>query len=409
MTFSSFCLRVTKNSRHLMGILIVAFLILSIFSQSRAFTLGFTIALIFFISASGLVRISKSFACFLSLAVLLILTFLFKTGSSQGRMLIYKVSFEMWKENWLSGVGLGNFKKVYLQYQGQYFSSGEFSKNELMLADNTYYAFNDYFQVVLETGIVGLILVVLVFAIILWSIKKVLVQTRHPVLLWCISLLISILVAACFSHLLEKSIFQVIVCTILFIILYYHARIAAGKIFVSHILLLLFTLIMVWHIKGYQERLLIDNNFKTANEYFMAGYHMECIQELSSLRPVDDQKRISIYVQSLFALGSEKYERDLLTLIDGFPNSSLSEMMGDFYLKNGEYSKAELHYVKAINMVPNRFIPRYRLFNLYVSTRQNHKARMVGNEILNLPIKVNSFQIRIIQQSVKNLLHTSII
>lgn len=49
-------------------------------------------------------------------------TLFVKTGSSQGRWFIWKVSFQLWKEKWFQGVGFGRFNHEFNHKQAEYFS-----------------------------------------------------------------------------------------------------------------------------------------------------------------------------------------------------------------------------------------------------------------------------------------------
>lgn len=79
--------------------------------------------------------------------------FMLKLDSSLGRVLIYKVSGQMLKDNWLSGFGFGKFYEQYLYYQSAYFEKGYYTTKELILAGNTHYVFNEYWKLVVELGI----------------------------------------------------------------------------------------------------------------------------------------------------------------------------------------------------------------------------------------------------------------
>ncbi len=81
---------------------------------------------------------------------------LVKRDSSLGRLLIYKISFDILKDNYIKGVGVGNYKILYGKYQIDYFKNGQYSTKELLLADNSVNAFNDYLQFFIETGLIGL-------------------------------------------------------------------------------------------------------------------------------------------------------------------------------------------------------------------------------------------------------------
>jgi O-antigen polymerase len=85
----------------------------------------------------------------------------YKKASSDGRAFIWKVTTEMIADAPVFGVGFDLFKAHYMEYQAQYFDkNGE--TPEILVADNTYYAFNEGLQFVAENGLLGLLLLLLV-------------------------------------------------------------------------------------------------------------------------------------------------------------------------------------------------------------------------------------------------------
>ena len=82
-----------------------------------------------------------------------------KIDSADGRLLIWKNTIQMIKDNPL-GVGLGYFPGQYGDYQIAYFSSGKASAREDFLAGRPDYAFNEFIQITAESGIIGLLLFV---------------------------------------------------------------------------------------------------------------------------------------------------------------------------------------------------------------------------------------------------------
>jgi len=82
-----------------------------------------------------------------------------KIDSSNGRILIWKVSSTMAKEHWATGAGTGKFPHLYLHYQKKFFderSTGvEQYKN---LAGDVRFAFNDFLQMFVEGGILSAVL-----------------------------------------------------------------------------------------------------------------------------------------------------------------------------------------------------------------------------------------------------------
>ena len=86
--------------------------------------------------------------------------------SASGRVLIWKVSAEMFKKNPITGVGFGNFANTYNFYQATYFASGKGSVINKMTAGQIRHAYNWYLETAVEFGLFGLI----VFGIFWWLI-----------------------------------------------------------------------------------------------------------------------------------------------------------------------------------------------------------------------------------------------
>src|SRR6266542_1761736 len=81
-----------------------------------------------------------------------------KEGSSEGRTFIWKVTKEKMAEKPFNGVGLGRFKAEYNIWQANWFASGNGTKREEMLAGNVVFAYNEFLEITVELGIIGLLL-----------------------------------------------------------------------------------------------------------------------------------------------------------------------------------------------------------------------------------------------------------
>jgi O-antigen ligase len=142
-------------------------LILSLVYGSRAFLFGIITSVVI---VSCLFQGSRKFSLKLILsgvAIIGLLAFLsvyLKRDSSLGRLLIYKISWSMFRENYWTGVG--NFQANYLEYQADYFCNGAFTEKEMLLADNTYFALNDYWQLIVEYGLSAILILAGVLFII---------------------------------------------------------------------------------------------------------------------------------------------------------------------------------------------------------------------------------------------------
>ena len=81
-----------------------------------------------------------------------------KRDSADGRLLMWKVTAQAIARTPLTGTGLGGFPVAYAASQADYFNGGEASEQEKRVAGCPEYAFNEYLQIGLEQGVVGLLL-----------------------------------------------------------------------------------------------------------------------------------------------------------------------------------------------------------------------------------------------------------
>ena len=136
----------------------------------------------------------------------------FKKNSAEGRLLIWRVSATLVSEKPLTGSGLGSFLVLYDGAQADYFLSGKASPKQHTIADSPEYTFNEYVQITVEHGIIGLLLFLgIVFSIFASKVTPV----ANKSLVFAIKgSLLAFLVFAFFSYP-----FSILSLTILFVVL----------------------------------------------------------------------------------------------------------------------------------------------------------------------------------------------
>jgi O-antigen polymerase len=82
----------------------------------------------------------------------------FKQASADGRKLIWKISLEMVKDRPLTGVGYGRFEYEYNRRQAGYFEEERGSEEEKKYASYVHMAYNEFLESGVEGGIPGLLL-----------------------------------------------------------------------------------------------------------------------------------------------------------------------------------------------------------------------------------------------------------
>jgi hypothetical protein len=80
-------------------------------------------------------------------------------------------------------------------------------------------------------------------------------------------------------------------------------------------------------------------------------------------------------------------------------------MMADNHEHLKQYGKAEAHYRTASLMCPAKFIPLYKLFQLYHMRGEDKKAQSVAQRIIRKQVKVPSAEILTIRHEMRNYLH----
>ncbi|MEI3467661.1 MAG: O-antigen ligase family protein [Bacteroides intestinalis] len=86
-----------------------------------------------------------------------------KKESADARLFIWKNSGQLLYTSPLTGSGVNTFASRYMYTQAEYFANHPDSPYKLKASDNSH-AFNEYLRIIVEYGIIGLILLLLLFS-----------------------------------------------------------------------------------------------------------------------------------------------------------------------------------------------------------------------------------------------------
>ena len=311
-----------------------------------------------------------------------------KRGSADGRLFLWKVASGAIAEKPVFGYGLGNFAGAYGQAQYGYFILGVDEK-EAMTADCPAYAFNEFIQIGVEQGIVGLLLFlgIIIIAVascirsqgkagVLGAIVAVLVFgfTSYPlsVLPICIAFvtLLPLSNGENNSFVLPKVVFVAISIILAGSCIYFTARIKPLR-------------------QAYRSLRVLTMTAQY-NQYDYSKDFQELISYLNK-----NYKFMFSYGKALAA--QNKFDESSGVLIKGASSSSdpmFYNLIGNNYLALGETEKAEKYYWKAYYTLPNRLYPLYLLTKLYHETGQDEKAKEIAMRLLEKEPKVMSTAVR---------------
>lgn len=344
---------------------------------------------------------------FLFLGIVLFLfvgLYFWKKDSADGRMLIWLCSLDMFGDHWFFGIGSGKFQAEYMLYQADFFQWHPDSMF-MMLADNVNNPFNEYLKVLVEYGIIGFSMVVM----ILVHLVKVCKANRDKVFLFPVfGCILAVMLAACFSYPLNyPSIVLIFVFSVAIVNSCYFSvwkvkkRICVKGVAVGLVVFsLLFSRIVYCYGRSEYE-------WCKAARFSLEGRSEEMLPSYKEI--YDWMRRDGLF---LYNYGAELYQvkryseslKILKECASRFNDEDVQQILAKDYIQLGMYSEAKECLLLAAAMCPVRFVPLYELMNLHLRIKDFTEAKRYARIIIDKPVKINSSRIRKIKKAAKVLL-----
>lgn len=317
---------------------------------------------------------------YISIPILLLLSlylYTLRPVSVIGRLYINLISLRIFCSSPISGHGVSSFKAMYMPAQSEWLSRHPESVFSV-IADDNYFAFNEFIHIGCETGIIGLILFT---SIIIKSLSTISTDSHN--IFYYKSLLSGFCCFLLFSYPFNELFFVLLFTTIIACLSNYDYKsilsINIGKTAKIAITLLIIINIAIAFIH-YKNCIASEKDIK--NSY--------PILSSSALY-------MNRYGECLF--NNNEYEKAIPILEQANrinPNSRMLDILGVCYLKQKRYDEALISFEQSKKMVPSRILPRFHLFQLHIETGDKNKAKETAIEILEFKVKiVNSTVIRI--------------
>jgi tetratricopeptide (TPR) repeat protein len=320
-------------------------------------------------------------SAFIVIFVFVFFTLCVKRDSSEGRLLILKISSKMIYEHMLIGAGgFNSYTTTYPLYQMEYFSSENGTEKEVMLADNMQFALNEPIQFICELGIIGGIFIFMIaYKMIEYiKIRKIL----------CTALTV-IFFASGFYYILHITIFQ----NILFI-LSLIAGIQGKAIMKPASTKTAFIITFLTFIVSLSSTSFSFIKFRTSQKVkygIERGYGLDDKYCQSIEKFKDNPQFLLSYARQLF---NKRNYYGCINVLDDLTlltiHSDVECLKGKCYLYINSFEEAERCFIKASNICPNRFEYRYELYKLYFEKNQLDKAIEIALSIRNLKEKIPS-------------------
>lgn len=325
-----------------------------------------------------------------------------KKDSADGRLLMWKVSAKVALDHPLTGVGPGYFRGAYGEAQADYFRAASRSETERRVAGSPEYGFNEYLQIGMETGAVGLIL----FLILIIMALRRLFRGRNSMACG----LLALLVFAFFSY--PFSILPMKVLLIVFLAAAgaqrrRHHLAGTGEMILIGTMLAA-GLAAAWLLSDpLKRRVDAVDAWRESRRWYTMEFYDYVLEDYPALLPLmkENQAFLFEYGRSLHLEGQHRESVEILRLaVRQSADPMQYNVLGNAYKALGRYGKAAECYLKAQDMVPHRIYPNYLLAKLYDELGDRRAAALYARRLLATPLKVESPATRDLRREMEALL-----
>lgn len=326
------------------------------------------------------------------LCVLILLggLYLWKKNSATGRLFIWRSTVDLIRAEPLVGGGPQAFGAGYMLCQANYLKEHQESQFAL-LADNVKHPFNEYLDLLVKYGVVGL----LFFLIMLVHLLR-LYGKSQPVHLPLFLSLLAVGIVAFFSYPLSyPSVCLFVVFNLAFIARTDRSVVIKGAFTRMGFRMtalaggsLLLGYAVCWKQKEVEW-------YKLAHRP-SSGREFEMTEDYRKIYPfmIHDALFLYNYAATLNEMQRYRESADVLGECLHYMNDAdVQLLLADNYMNQEEYGLAEKCLLLAVNMCPNRFLPLYRLVDIYDRTGRREEASCIARIIINKKAKIPSYAV----------------
>jgi O-antigen ligase len=321
------------------------------------------------------------------------LAFLTKQMSATGRLLGWTIASAHVGDHPWWGTGPGRFTWYYPQWQANYFQQNPLSPAYFKeSAGESYLIFNEYLQMLLEAGITGLLL----FMIITVKCLVTKNDSEPGLTRRAKQTIIAILVIAFISYPFHSTVLSYLFIACLAIVFRKTSAHAMGRfslpkhfpawLFSGVVLLTSFlavrTLMKVQQLSGIKA---FEENY---NDFRKDGKLLALYADV-----VLETNRDTARALQLYELAQQHFINREIMLNSAILNK-----------QTGNFGKAEYYFTWLSNFTPNRFGPKFELLQLYKDHGDTGKALNMAHEIENMPVKISSEEVNNIKMQTKDIL-----
>lgn len=318
---------------------------------------------------------------------LFIVLYYIKKDSADGRLFIWMRCIDMIKERPLFGYGTYGFQSNYMAAQADFFR-GNPDSPFVMLADSVTKPFNEYIELTVNYGLVGLTMAVALLVLILLRLFKSDKDTK----VLGLSFVVSVFVMCQFSYPFMYDVLWVL-CFMAIV----PAFIKNGKEFeMSRFVRVVASLLLIGGIVSSFRAMYYDMKWTEMYKRTELGYVNRMMPYYAEMKHIMKNNPLFIYNYAAELNKAQRFEESLEVLdicSKSWNDYHVQILYSDIYAKKGDMDRALMACDQAYNMVPCRFDPLYRKMLIYGYSNDTINVVRTAHEILEKPIKVHSDQL----------------
>lgn len=304
-----------------------------------------------------------------------------KPQSVTGRLLIWKVSTEMIKDKPLIGFGYNGFKAHYMDYQAEYFKKNPKSKYR-QLADNVSHPFNEFVKIIINYGAIGL----LISIIVIFFFSKKIMQLKPFKRNLFLGILISFLTCSLFSYPLH------------YVPVWFLLTFCALKLFLDETPVkelskktkVIIGAICFLGLLFFSSKMYLDLKWKKTATKSLQGKSEQMLPEYENMYPYLKYNYLFLYNYGAELNFTGQYKKSIKLLDEckqQFNDYDLQMLLADNYYHIGNTELAIKTYKYAELMIPCRFSPLYKQFEIHQKENDTGKANEIAKKIVKKIVK----------------------
>lgn len=343
-----------------------------------------------------------SLILFLASAILLFnAIYQWKKNSADGRLLIWKCTWEMIKDKPITGHGIGAFEAHYMDYQAKYFEEHPNSQFT-MLADNVKHPFNEFLSIGVQFGVIGwgCLLALAIFLVYCYR--------RHPSQEGFVSLLalVSVAVFSSFSYPFTYPFPWIITVLGIGVLIgkgYGNLRFSQMNMMKKAIAICLLVA-SAFLLFTVGNRIKAEMEWKRISRLSLRGQTYSMLPHYQHLLATLGKEPYFLYNYAAELCVAKRYDDCLKTASacrKYWADYDLEVLQAEALIGLEQYEKTKHYLEKAATMCPVRFVPLYRLHYVYKKMKNEKEANRLAHLIIEKPVKVESDIVRAIKREMR--------